>query len=78
MLKFEAPPSADNPDVAELFLKGIRHIGFLVDDIDAKVAELKSAGFRFFSDVVTVDAFKSKTVYFWGPEGIAIQLSQAI
>lgn len=76
MLKFVDPDSEDNPPVDELNLMGLRHFGFLVDDIEAKKAELEDAGYVFFSNVVTVDAFSSRTVYFWGPENVVIQLTE--
>jgi hypothetical protein len=78
VLKFDTPPSANNKDVAKLNLKGFRHIGFLVEDIDQKTADLKSGGYEFFSDVVEVKEFEAKTVYFWGPEGVVIQLTESM
>jgi hypothetical protein len=78
VLKFETPPSADNKSVAELYLKGFRHIGFLVEDIDEMTARLKAGGYKFFSDVVTATGFRSRTVYFWGPEDVVIQLTESL
>ncbi|WP_428646027.1 VOC family protein [Roseibium sp.] len=78
LLKFVTPPSEPNNSVDVLYLKGFRHIGFLVDDIDAKKSELEAAGFKFFSDVVTVDSFNSRTVYFRGPERVVVQLTEQL
>lgn len=77
LLKFETPPSAANQSVDELNLKGLRHIGFLVEDIAEKVADLKNGGFKFFSDPVEAEGFHSKTVYFWGPENVVVQLTES-
>jgi len=78
LLKFVNPCPIDNPDVAELNRKGFRHIGFLVEDIADKTADLKAGGYKFISDVVTAEGFESKTVYFWGPEQVVIQLSESL
>lgn len=77
ILKFIKPPSASNSSVDELNLKGFRHIGFLVEDIDEKTAQLRAGGYKFFSNPVTAEGFNSQTVYFWGPEKAVIQLTQS-
>lgn len=78
VLKFVNPPSAENDKVSELYLKGFRHIGFLVEDIAEKTADLKAGGYKFLSDVVTAEGFESKTVYFWGPENVVVQLTESL
>lgn len=77
VLRFENPSPLENNAVGDLNMKGFRHIGFLVDDIEGKTAELKAAGYRFFGDIVTAPGFNSRTVYFYGPEGVVMQLSQS-
>lgn len=77
ILKFEHPCPEQNDRVSELNLKGFRHIGFLVEDIASKVADLKAGGYKFFSDVVTAQGFNSQTVYFYGPEGVVVQLTES-
>lgn len=77
VLRFETPPPLQNNSVGVLNMKGFRHIGFMVDDIDGKTAELKAAGYQFFGDIVTAPGFDSRTVYFYGPEGVIMQLSQS-
>lgn len=66
------PPPPDNTKLDE---PGYRHIGFLVDDIEAMYEKLKDR-WRFLSPPVTVEAMKLKTVYFVGPESIVVQLTQ--
>jgi catechol 2,3-dioxygenase-like lactoylglutathione lyase family enzyme len=79
VLKFEHPPSATNDSVAKLYVEGFRHIGFLVEDIDSSVARLKSDGYRFLSDVVTVPGLtESRTVYLSGPESVVVQLTELV
>lgn len=78
ILKFVNPEPIENPGVDELNRKGLRHFGFLVEDIAAKTAELKAGGYKFFSDVVTAEGFDSQTVYLWGPENVVIQLTESM
>ena len=56
---------------------GAQHVGFLVDDIHAKKAELAAKGVVFFSDVNMVDEGVLagwRWVYFADPEGNALEL----
>ncbi len=56
---------------------GAQHVGFLVDDIHAKKAELEAKGVAFFSDVNAVDEGVLagwRWVYFADPEGNALEL----
>jgi catechol 2,3-dioxygenase-like lactoylglutathione lyase family enzyme len=70
-----SPPPAPPPP---LNVQGFRHVGFNVADIDGMVAQLKAQGIQFFSDVVTVTEMNLKTVYFYGPENIILQLTQSL
>jgi catechol 2,3-dioxygenase-like lactoylglutathione lyase family enzyme len=76
--KFVNPPSPAAGRTARPNRPGYRHIGLNIDDIDQAVTRLKAEGWRFLSDVQTVPEKKIKTVYFIGPEGILLHLSQAI
>lgn len=71
----KSPPPAPPPP---LNVQGFRHVGFNVADIDGMVAQLKAQGVQFFSDVVTVTEMNVKTVYFYGPEQIILQLTQSL
>jgi catechol 2,3-dioxygenase-like lactoylglutathione lyase family enzyme len=56
---------------------GAQHVAFLVDDINAKKAELEGKGVRFLSDVNVVDEGVLagwRWVYFSDPEGNALEL----
>ena len=59
---------------------GYRHIGFHVDNIETMVAQLKLQPEveRFLSPVQTVTAMGVKTVYFIGPDGVLMQLTETI
>jgi catechol 2,3-dioxygenase-like lactoylglutathione lyase family enzyme len=58
--------------------QGYRHIGFNVGNIDTMVAQLQAQGYEFLSPVQTVTSMGVRTVYFYGPEGILMQLTQAL
>lgn len=56
---------------------GIRHIAFVVEDIDALVAKLKKKGIEFFSEVYRYED-SYKLCYIRGPEGIILELAEQI
>ena len=56
---------------------GIRHIAFVVEDIEAHVARLKKQGMEVFSKVQRYgDSYK--LCYVRGPEGIILELAEPI
>ena len=56
---------------------GIRHIAFVVEDIEAHVARLKKQGMEVFSEVQHYgDSYK--LCYIRGPEGIILELAEPI
>jgi catechol 2,3-dioxygenase-like lactoylglutathione lyase family enzyme len=63
------PPLANTP--------GIRHIAFVVEDIEAVVARLKKQGTEIFSEIQTYED-SYKLCYFRGPEGIILELAEQI
>lgn len=56
---------------------GIRHIAFVVDDIEAAVAQLKQHGAEPFSAIQRYED-SYKLCYVRGPEGIIIELAEQI
>jgi catechol 2,3-dioxygenase-like lactoylglutathione lyase family enzyme len=76
-LTFENPPTLPkDPDASQLDRVGYRHIAFAVDDIEARYRALSQEGWEFLSEPVEVEDMDLKTVYFYGPEGILIQMTQ--
>jgi catechol 2,3-dioxygenase-like lactoylglutathione lyase family enzyme len=75
----DRPIGVDRPNAP-----GLRHIAFKVDDIDAAVARLRSAGVKFFSDVQQVPesqvtyagGVRKRLVYFADPEGNLLELCE--
>ncbi len=56
---------------------GIRHIAFVVEDIDAIVAKLKKNGHELFGDIYNYqDTYK--LCYVRGPEGIILELAEPL
>ena len=56
---------------------GIRHIAFVVDDIEAVVAKLKDRGVEVFSDIQNYQNVY-KLCYIRGPEGIILELAEEL
>jgi catechol 2,3-dioxygenase-like lactoylglutathione lyase family enzyme/8-oxo-dGTP pyrophosphatase MutT (NUDIX family) len=84
LIKYDKP-KAKNPDHTEKpHALGMRHIAFLVRDIDKTVKRLAKAGVRFLSDVqdvpsaqVTYDNdHRKRLVYFHDPEGNLLELCE--
>jgi len=76
LLEYSSPPSETSAPLASNCI-GASHVGFLVDDIEAKKAELEAKGISFFSDVNVVDEGVLagwRWVYFPDPDGYPLEL----
>ena len=75
-------PTAEDSPVAKFLLKrgpGVHHVCFLVDDIDAALADLASRGFRLLHGAAVRGA-DGKRIAFLHPDaghGLLIELSEA-
>jgi len=78
LLKFVNPPAPPHGLLGTPNRIGYRHIALTVDDIDGMTAKLQAQGWSFVSPVQTVPEMKVKTVYFFGPEGILLQMMQPL
>jgi catechol 2,3-dioxygenase-like lactoylglutathione lyase family enzyme len=73
--QFETPESIDGSSHAPINALGLRHIAFVVDDLDNTLARLRPHGaevvrnVEIYQDVV-------KTCYVRGPEGILVELGE--
>jgi catechol 2,3-dioxygenase-like lactoylglutathione lyase family enzyme len=56
---------------------GIRHIAFVVDDIEAVVAKLKEQGKEVFGEIQNYENMY-KLCYVRGPEGMILELAEQI
>lgn len=76
LLEYAAPPSpVERPLPGNAV--GAAHLAFLVDDIEAKKAELEAKGVQFFADIATNEAGALagwRWVYFSDPDGVVLEL----
>lgn len=77
LIKFHAPPSEQETQYPLANALGIRHIAFVVEDIDAVVATLQSKGIEPFGEVQNYENIY-KLCYVRGPEGIILELAEQI
>jgi catechol 2,3-dioxygenase-like lactoylglutathione lyase family enzyme len=76
MLEYRSPPSDTDAPLKSNNL-GASHVAFLVEDIEAKKAELEAHGIEFFSDVNVVEEGVLagwRWVYFQDPDGYPLEL----
>jgi catechol 2,3-dioxygenase-like lactoylglutathione lyase family enzyme len=76
LLEYKSPPSETTRPLMSNSI-GASHVGFLVDDIEAKKAELEAKGIEFYSDVNRVDEGVLagwRWVYFEDPDGYPLEL----
>ncbi|CAG0956638.1 MAG: VOC family protein [Candidatus Methanoperedens sp.] len=81
LTKFHTPSDEKGIQYPLANTLGIRHIAFVVEDIEAIVAKLKKKGMETFSDIQTVASFENthyKLCYIRGPEGIILELAEQI
>ena len=75
--KFHTPSDQGERRLAQANAPGIRHILFVVDDIDAAVAGLQARGTELVGELVRYED-SYRLCYLWGPEGIIIELAEKI
>jgi catechol 2,3-dioxygenase-like lactoylglutathione lyase family enzyme len=84
LIRYVSPDAVHAPGVDKPHALGLRHLAFKVDDIDAAVARLRSAGVQFFSDVQSVPdsqvtyarGVRKRLAYFRDPEGNILELCE--
>lgn len=80
LLEYAAPPSpVERPLPANA--RGAAHIAFLVDDLDAKRAELEAKGVEFFAEAVTNEGGALagwRWAYFSDPDGVVLELVEEV
>ena len=77
LIKFQSPPSQGDDGPAPANTRGLRHITFAVDDIDAVVARLQARGAELVGEVVRYGN-SYWLCYIRGPEGIIVELAEKI
>ncbi len=75
--KFHQPSAEKSAQPALSNTPGIRHIAFVVEDIESVVARLKEKGGEPFGEIQNYENMY-KLCYVRGPEGIILELAQEI
>jgi catechol 2,3-dioxygenase-like lactoylglutathione lyase family enzyme len=73
--EFETPQSIDGSAHAPIHALGLRHVAFVVDDLDDTLARLRPHGAEVVRNIETYQDVL-KTCYVRGPEGILIELGE--
>ena len=76
LIKFHNPPE-EGVQHLSMYTLGIRHIAFLVEDLEALVAKLKAKGAEVFGEIQIYEN-SYKLCYVRGPEGIILDLNERI
>ena len=74
LVQYHHPDPIPDPHINELNKLGYNHVCFAVDDIEAEVARLKANGVKFRNTIM--DFHNRKLIYFYGPEGVTLELAQ--
>ena len=77
LVKFHSPPSQDDDGYAPANSLGIRHVAFLVEDLDDVLARLRARGGELVGKVERYENVY-RLCYVRGPEGIIIELAERI
>ncbi|HTU46475.1 MAG TPA: VOC family protein [Bryobacteraceae bacterium] len=77
LTKFRSPLAQGENRVAPANTPGIRHIAFLVEDIDAVVARLRARGAKLVGELERYED-SYRLCYVRGPEGIIVELAEQI
>jgi catechol 2,3-dioxygenase-like lactoylglutathione lyase family enzyme len=78
LTKFHAPSGQGGDRHAPANTPGIRHLAFVVDDIDTVVARLQARGAELVGDEVQRYGDSYRLCYVRGPEGIIVELGERI
>ena len=77
LVKFHAPPVEGGVRNAPANTLGLRHLAFVVDDIEAVVASLRDRGAELVGEVENYEDIY-RLCYVRGPEGIIVELAERI
>jgi catechol 2,3-dioxygenase-like lactoylglutathione lyase family enzyme len=77
LIEFQTPSAQGGDPQAPANTRGIRHIAFVVDDIDAVVAAARAGGAELVGEVERAGN-SYRLCYIRGPEGIIVELAEKI
>jgi catechol 2,3-dioxygenase-like lactoylglutathione lyase family enzyme len=77
LVKFHAPAGPDGDAEAPANAPGIRHVAFLVDDIEAALAGVRALGYDLVGEV---ERYQNVYLlcYVRGPEGVIVELAEKL
>jgi catechol 2,3-dioxygenase-like lactoylglutathione lyase family enzyme len=74
LVRYIHPDPISDLHIHDLNKLGYNHVCFVVEDIEAEVERLKAKGVKFRNEIM--DFHSRKLIYFYGPEGITLELAQ--
>jgi catechol 2,3-dioxygenase-like lactoylglutathione lyase family enzyme len=77
LVRFHSPPSVEGNADAPANARGVRHLSFVVDDIDGLVERLRSRGAEPVGEIERYEDIY-RLCYLRGPEGIIVELTERI
>jgi hypothetical protein len=77
LIKFHSPPTQGGDRHAPANTPGLRHLAFVVEDIDAPVAGLRTRGAEPPGELERYED-SYRLCYVRGPEGIIVELAEQI
>jgi catechol 2,3-dioxygenase-like lactoylglutathione lyase family enzyme len=77
LIRFRSPPSQGDESHAPANTRGLRHLAFVVDDIDAVLTGLRTHGGELVGQVERYENV-FRLCYIRGPEGIIVELAERI
>jgi catechol 2,3-dioxygenase-like lactoylglutathione lyase family enzyme len=75
--KFHSPPSQGGDREAPANAPGLRHVSFVVEDVDAAVAGLRARGTELVGELERYED-SYRLCYVRGPEGIIVELAERV
>jgi catechol 2,3-dioxygenase-like lactoylglutathione lyase family enzyme len=77
LIKFHSPPTQGKNQHAPANTRGIRHVAFVVEDIDDVVTSLQAHGAELVGELVRYEDVY-RLCYVRGPEGVIVELAEEI
>jgi len=78
LISYDYPPSGKSNEVSQANRIGYRHLAFEVIDIEKIVYNFKEQGIEFLSEIFVYEKLGKKLVYFYGPDGILLELCEYV
>ena len=77
LIEFHSPPAEGGDRHAPANTRGLRHVAFVVEDIDGVLARVRALGGELVGEVETYGGVY-RLCYIRGPEGIIVELAEEI